>query len=60
MPEQINEYIVMFINIVGCATIGWYIVKFGMSLIFNAIDKLSKNKQKEKNTADCTEHAKDD
>lgn len=52
MPEQINEYIVMFINIVGCATIGWYIVKFGMSLIFNAIDKHKKNQQKEENTAD--------
>ena len=52
MPEQINEYIVMFINVVGCATIGWYIVKFGMSLIFNAIDKHKKNQQKEENIAD--------
>ena len=52
MPEQINEYIVMFINVVGCATIGWYIVKFGMSLIFNAIDKHKKNQQKEENAAD--------
>lgn len=52
MSEQINEYIVMFINIVGCATIGWYIVKFGMSLIFNAIDKHKKNQQKEENVAD--------
>lgn len=55
MPEQINEYIVMFINVVGCATIGWYIVKFGMSLIFNAIDNHKKNQNKEENTTDLIE-----
>ena len=48
MPEQINEYIVMFINVVGCATIGWYLVKFGMSLIFKAIDKHKKINKKKK------------
>ena len=52
MLEQINEYIVMFINVVGCATIGWYIVKFGMSLIFHAIDKHKKNQNKEENDAE--------
>jgi len=52
MFEQINEYIMMFINGVGCTTIAWFVVKFGMSLIFNAVDKLSKNQQKEENTVD--------
>ena len=52
MNTQINEYIMMFINAVGCATIAWFIVKFGMSLIFNAIDRLNKNQQKEENTVD--------
>ena len=52
MSEQINEYIVMFINVVGFGTIGWYIVKFGMSLIFNAIDKHKKNQNKEENDAE--------
>ena len=52
MNTQINEYIMMFINAVGCATIAWFVVRFGMSLIFNAVDKLSKNQQKEENIED--------
>lgn len=52
MNTQIIEYIMMFINAVGCATIAWFVVKIGMSLIFNAVDKLNKNQQKEKNAED--------
>ncbi|MBR3229790.1 MAG: hypothetical protein IKF91_03075 [Bacilli bacterium] len=52
MNTQINEYIMMFINAVGCATIAWFVVRFGMSFIFNAVDKLNKNQQKEENTTD--------
>lgn len=47
MNTQVIEYIMMFINAVGCATIAWFVVKFGMSLIFNAIDKMNENQQKE-------------
>lgn len=59
MNTQVIEYIMMFINAVGCATIAWFVVKFGMSLIFNSIDKINENQQKKRKYANCTEHAKD-